>query len=37
MTNGHEPATKADLHALEHRVEGKVDALEQRVLDPSAK
>ncbi len=31
MDNGHQPATKADLQALEQSVEGKLDALEQRV------
>ncbi len=33
MNNGNEPATKADLQALEQRIEGKMDAQEQRILD----
>lgn len=33
MNNGHEPATKADLQALEQRLEGKIDASESRVVD----
>ena len=31
MNNGNEPATKADLHALEQRMEGKLDAMEGKL------
>jgi len=31
MENGSQPATKADLEALEQRIDGKVDALAQRI------
>jgi hypothetical protein len=33
MENGSQPATKADLQALEQRIDGRLDTLEQRVLD----
>ncbi len=33
MDNNGQAATKADLHALEQRIEGKLDASEQRMLD----
>ena len=33
MENNGQPATKADLHGLEQRLEGKLDAVEQRILD----